>query len=515
MPEYRKILRLYNQGINKTSIAQACRCSRTTVSRILQDVQKKSLTWDQIEHMTERELQELINRTPSSLLMKKRPNFELIRKELFKSGVTMSLLWNEYYDQSLQEGVEPLRYSQFCHLYRNFAKAHDATMHMTHRPGEVVEVDWAGDPLYMVDPLTGELLPVSLFVAVLPYSQYCFARGFLTQSEESWIQAHIMMYDYFGGVTKLLVPDNLKTGITKHVVDEVIVQRTYQELADHYGTVVIPTRVRAPKDKASVERSVGILSTWIIASLRNQKFFSLEELNQCVRSKLDEFNTKEFQKREGNRYQIFLQEEKDYLLPLPQQAYDFATWKVSIVPLNYHICIEKMHYSVPYEYIKQTVDVRVSMTTIEVFFKDQRIASHPRIRGKINQFQTNVEHMPDHHRSYREWNKEKFMDWALNVGEWTHRTMESIFLGKAIEQQAYRTALALLKLADKYSLTRLEKSCEIACAYTTQPTYQHVKTILQSGRDKTYTAQPQPKHKKVPSHSFVRGAAYYGGLKHD
>ena len=515
MPKYREILRLYNQGISKTSIARTCQCSRTTVTKVIQAIEGRGYTWSQIANLTEEDLKQWMTSQNTEQIEKRKPDFEKIHRELMKNGVTLSLLWNEYTEECRNEQAIPLRYSQFCHLYRQYALTNKATMTIHRKPGELIEVDWAGNPMAITDNLSGEQIPVNVFVGVLPFSQYGYVEGFLNRSEESWIEAHNHMYQFFGGVTKILVPDNLKTGISKHSKEDVIVQKSYQEMAEHYGTVVMPTRVSAPQDKASVEKSVNIVSTWIIASLRNRKFFSLGELNEAIKEKLIEYNTKPFQKKEGNRQTIFLQEEKEYLLPLPNQVYELATWKVAIVPFNYHISVDKMHYSVPYEYIKHEVEVRVTSKTIEIFFNQIRIASHPRLFGRINQYQTNMDHMPDNHKSYLQWNKERFLAWGEKIGTHTHAMVEQIFKLKSIEQQGYRTAMALLKLADKYSIERLEKACEKAFSLTVHPSYQHVKMILQTGQDKAQEKILPKKVNKDNPHGFVRGAAYYGGKKND
>jgi transposase len=284
-------------------------------------------------------------------------------------------------------------------------------MRISHKPGEIMEVDWAGKNAFIRNTDTGEPIKAYVFVAVLPYSGYTYVEAFLSQDQQSWIQAHINAYSYFGGVTRILVPDNLKTGITKHTRNETVVNKTYQEMAEHYGTAVLPARVRSPKDKATVEGNVGIISTWITAALRNQQFLSLWELNAAVRSKLSDFNSKPFQKKEGSRVTMF-EEERQFLLPLPEHHYELAIWKIATVQFNYHLTVEGGNYSVPYEYIKQKVNVRLTKRLVEVFFSGNRIASHPRLIGKTGQYSTYEEHMPHEHREYVAWNGDRFLKWA-------------------------------------------------------------------------------------------------------
>ena len=267
----------------------------------------------------------------------------------------------------------------------------------------------------IVDTDTGELIPAYLFVSVLPYSGYAYAEAFLDERQEAWIDAHVNAYRFYGGVTRILVPDNLKTGVIKNTKAETVLNRSYREMAEHYGTAVIPARPRTPKDKAFVEGSVGVVSTWVIAALRNRQFFSLAELNEAISEKLYEFNHKPFQKKEGSRATAF-KEEKPFLLPLPAVPFELAMWKIATVQYNYHISVEKQNYSVPYEYIKQKIDVRLTSHTVEVFFEGNRIASHPRLYGRPNQYSTLETHMPPDHQKYLQWNGERFLRWAEQIG---------------------------------------------------------------------------------------------------
>jgi transposase len=316
--------------------------------------------------MSEEALKEaLFQKRPISLKCKI-PDFEFIHQELAKNGVTLSLLWNEYCEQCRKEGSRPLMYTQFCHHYQGFAVQNKATLHIVHKPGERMDVDWAGDTAALMDNVSGGPIPVYIFVAVLPCSGYSYTEGFLNQTMESWISAHVHTYQFFGGVTKLLVPDNLKTGVEKADWYSPIINKTYHEMAEHYGTAVIPSGVRKPREKASVERAVGIVSTWIIASLRNRQFFSLWELNEAMGQKLADFNRKPFQKKPGSRESAFA-EELPFLLPLPLKPFELSAWKIATVQLNYHIAADKMNYSVPYEYIKYKVDIRLTQNMVEVF----------------------------------------------------------------------------------------------------------------------------------------------------
>lgn len=400
MTKYREILRLHSQGISQRGIASSCQCSRNTVAAVVQRAEECDISWPFQKEVSDGELQKLMFPEKALPTSRRAPNCEHIHKEMVKSSVTLSLLWDEYCEESRLSNEIPLMYSQFCRYYRKFANTSKATMHIHRKPGDQMEVDWAGQTAQIIDRNTGEIIQAYVFVSVLACSQYAYVEAFLSQNQESWIAAHVNAYRFFGGVTRILIPDNLKTGVDKVSWYNPTINKTYHEMAEHYGTAVIPARVRRPKDKPSVEGAVGVISTWIIAALRNQKFFSLRELNEGMRQKLMEFNSKPFQKKSGSRQSIFLEEEKSALMPLPVTPYELALWKTATVQFNYHIAVEKMHYSVPYEYIKHKVDVRITRNVVEIFFNSHRIASHVRLRGREGQYSTVVEHMPEDHKSY-------------------------------------------------------------------------------------------------------------------
>ncbi|AHF06541.1 IS21 family transposase [Desulfitobacterium metallireducens] len=509
MTNYREILRLISQGISQRSIAVSCECSRNTVAKVVKRSNELNITWPLNPDRTNGELHKLFY--PESTLppTRKRPDNEYIHKEMAKSGVTLSLLWNEYCESCRLSNEIPLMYTQFCYHYQQYVAKTKATMHIGRKPGEQMEVDWAGQTASLVDTDTGESIAAYIFVAVLPYSQYAYVEAFLNQGQESWITAHVNAYKYFGGVTRILVPDNLKTGVERSSWYTPIINKSYHEMAEHYGTAVIPARVRKPKDKPSVEGTVGTISTWIVAALRRQQFFSLPELNLAIREKLEAFNSKPFQKKTGSRQSVFREEEKALLLPLPAVPYELAVWKVATVQFNYHVTVEKMHYSVPYEYIKHKVDVRITRYVVEVFFNNHRICSHPRLHGRPGQYSTVTEHMPEDHQKYTAWNGERFVFWAENVGKHTAVVVKAILSSHRIEQQGYKSCMGLLKLANKYSVSRLEAACEKALSYTPNPSYKSIQTIIKTGQDKIVKEEPVNPEKSSNSFGFTRGADYY------
>lgn len=387
----------------------------------------------------------------------------------------------------------------------------NATMHLNHKPGEIMQVDWAGDTATVTDTDTGEAIPAYIFVAALPFSGYSYVEAFFSMNQECWTTAHVNAYRHFGGVARIIQCDNLKTGVDRHGRNGVTLNQTYRELAEHYGTAVIPARVRTPRDKAMVEGTVGVISTFILAAMRNEQFLSLSELNNAISERLKTFNHKPFQKRDGSRASAF-EEEQPFLLPLPPRPFEMATWKVATVGPNYHISVDSMNYSVPYEYIKQKVDIRITKGIVEIFFDGNRICSHPRLYGWANQYSTVEDHMPPNHQQYVQWNGERFAKWAVKIGRNTETVVRAILAGYKVEQQGYKACMGLLKLADKYSADRLENACKRALTYTPRPSLKNVQTILCSGQDKIQddsTAQPS----SSPKYGFTRGAEYYDRRK--
>ena len=411
MTKYREILRLTALGLSLRDIEKSLKVSRKTVVKVQKRADELSLSWPLDESLTDAELeQRMFPKDLSPKSTKRMPDFDYIRKELLKNGVNKKLLWTEYLEECSQNGDDALMYSQFCYYIQQNEQKSRATMHIPRKAGQQIEVDWAGDPAKIIDPDTGEITEAWIFVGVMTYSQYAFVEAFINEQQKSWITAHVHMYEFFGGVTPILVSDNAPTATNRKQSDkyESVLIKSYEELAQHYNTAIIPARVRAPKDKPSVEGNVGHVSTWITAALRNEQFFSLEELNQEIRKKLKKYNAASFQKKEGSRQKLFLEDEKPLLMPLPATRFELAEHRTATVQFNYHIAVDKMYYSVPYQYIKDKVDVRVTDTTIEIFKDFRRIASHKRLYGRPGQYSTVLEHMPPDHQKYLEWNGDRF-----------------------------------------------------------------------------------------------------------
>lgn len=515
MVKYRDILRLHAQNVSQRGIASSCSTSRNTIREVLKRAQEKNISWPFESSWTDHDLQELLfPEKHASSDFRRKPDCEWIHKELARPGVNLALLWDEYALTCRSENAIPYSYRQFCRVYHTYARKTKATMRIKRKPGELLEVDWAGQTMTINDRLTGDEVPVYIFVAALPCSQYAYVEGCLSMETSQWVAAHVRAFHFFGGTPRIIVPDNLKTGVTKTSRYEPVIHTVYQEMAEHYQTTVIPARVRHPKDKPSAESTVGHISTWIIASLRNQTFFSLQELNEAIQEKQTAFNTKLFQKKKGSRYTAFLEEEQFALVPLPASPYEIATWKKATVQYDYHILVDHMYYSVPYDYMKCQVDVRVTSTIVEVFYHHFRIASHKKQTGPTGQVVTIMDHMPSDHKKYMTFDANYVLEWGQKAGPSSYTTVQRILASYQVEKQALKACLGLIKLADTYSIDRVENACQRVLMYTPRPTLKSVQTILKTGSDKRPPEAPIEKESNQPTtnpYGFTRGADYYGG----
>ena len=511
MTNFREILRLSSLGINNTKIASSLECSRQTVVSALANAKTAEIDWNIAAEMSDREIYEKLMPGGKPKSDFKMPDYEYIHNEMSKSGVTLSLLWVEYCEQCRLTGDIPYKSTQFNKYYRDYVQKTKATMHIHRKPGEIMEVDWAGQTAVIVNTDTGDVIDAYIFVAALPYSGYGYVEAFFSMNKDCWISAHVNAYNFFGGVSRIVVPDNLKTGIDKNTRQETIVNKAYQEMAEHYGTAVIPARIKSPKDKPTVEGAVGIISTWILAALRNGQFLSLTELNVAIKEKLHDFNNKPFQKKDGSR-KILFEAERKFLLPLPQKPFELSAWKTATVQYNYHIMADSRNYSVPYEYIRQEVDVRITRKMVEVFFEGNRICSHIRLYGPSGEYSTNEQHMPPDHQRYVEWSGDRFRKWAAKIGEKTSSVIELFLTRNKVEQQGYKSCKALLSLADKYGNDRLEAACTKAISFTPYPSLKAVQAILKSGQDRiTCETKEQDNESCSPSpYGLTRGPGYYG-----
>ncbi len=514
MIRYRKILEMHFNGISQRTISTSVGNSRNTVSSIIKKAESLGLV-DLSDTHTDQWLGEFL--FPEKQAVEKGyfpPDWEDVHKELQKKNVTLKLLHLEYTDRARNGGKIPYAYRTFAEKYGQYAKKYKATMPIRRKPGEIMEVDWAGSTLVITDRAAGEKLEVYIFVATLPYSQYSYVEAFLDMKSSSWLTGHIHAFEHFEGVPESLVPDNLKTGVIKARGSEPIINEAYRELADHYRTVIVPSRVKRPKDKPSVEGTVGFVSRQIIAALRNYQCFDIHDLNKQILSKLDAINKESFQKRPGSRESVFNEEQKPYLLPLRPTRFKLSEWKIAIVQPNYHIQIERMYYSVPYEYIQSEVHVRLSKDLIEVYFNDTRIASHKRLMGMVGQYATLPEHMPDNHRLFLEHTPESSREWAGKIGS-NMLEMVEFLLKNSSDKKALNQLMSLRSLTRKYAIEELELAAQNILVASSNPTVSVFKTILvrNKKRLKAEESDTLTSLKTNEAYGFVRGANYFGGKK--
>jgi transposase len=381
-------------------------------------------------------------------------------------------------------------------------------MRQRHRAGEKIFVDFSGKKPHLVDPRTGEIVEVELFVGVLGASNYTYVEATRSEDLESWVGAHQRMLEYFKGSSEIWIPDNLKSGVVRADRYEPGVNRTYEELAEHYGAVVIPARVRKPKDKPKVEAGVLLAQRWILAVLRNQTFFSLSGLNEAIWKQLEILNGREMQKLGESRRELFERVDRPALKPLPQERYEIATWAECRVKIDYHVEVDKYYYSVSYQLIHEQVETRATKSVVEIYFKGRRVASHQRLRGD-QRFSTKPEHMPRSHREHLEWTPSRLTDWAAKTGPATGRLVSEILKRCHHLEQGYRSCLGIMSLGRHFDENRLEAACARAEKLGSYG-YRTVKNILSSGLDRIPLEQ-ETESSPSPEHENIRGAAHYAG----
>ena len=511
MSKEQEIIRLTHQGLSQRSICKMLKISDRTIRKVLNRLEELNLTYDDVKNMTEDDFQPLFSERKEVNSLYRRPDCEHIHKELSRKGVTLVLLWEEYVEECNALNEPYLKYTQFCNVYKSYVEQNKLTMHIDRKPGERCECDWAGTTIPLYDLTQQNIIAKAyLFVGVLPFSQYMFAQASLDMKEEAWINHHIDMFNFFEGLPLICVCDNCKTAIISHKkYEDIIFNKAYYELAEYYGIAIMPARVRKPKDKNSTEATVGYLTRQVIARIRDEKFTSLKELNERIYQEVKLLNNKEFQKREYSRSYVFEGEEKAYLLPLPQMPYEYAVWKTATVNFNYHIRFERNYYSVPYQYLRQDVDLRVTRKVIEIYSKQVRIASHPRILSGVNKYITNADHMPDNHKLYGEWNSERILNWAKQIGSNTYKVIRLIFNNARLEQQVYNQCVTILKLKDKYSASKLEAASEYILINNITPIQKNFNLIIENIQVK------QKEEQKENDYALLRGADYYGGYRND
>lgn len=506
MRKIREVLRLrYEAGLSGRQVAVSLQIARGSVGEYLRRFDATGLGWPLPASLSDTALERRLYPPPPAVPSDSRPlpDWSTVHRELRRPGVTLMLLWEEYQAAYPKQGFG---YSWFCDRYRAWAGKLDLVMRQTHRAGETLFVDYAGQTAEVIDPATGEVRTAQLFVAVLGASNYTYAEATWTQTLPDWIGAHTRAFAFFGGVPEVVVPDNLKSGITRAHRYEPDLNPTYAELASHYGVAVIPARARRPRDKAKVEVGVQVVERLILAALRHRTFFSLAELNRAIAELLERLNRRPFKKLPGSRREAFEALDRPALRPLPATPYVYATWKKVRVHIDYHVEVDGHYYSVPYVLVKQSLEARLTATTVECFRQGQRVASHRRSALK-GQHTTVPEHMPKAHRAYAEWTPQRLVRWAEQTGPATAGVVAQILAHRPHPQQGFRSCLGILRLGERYGAERLEAACRRALRLNACR-YKSIESILKRGLDR----QPLPEQRELAlpaAHDHLRGPDYY------
>jgi transposase len=465
------------------------------------------VNWPDAADLTETELEERLfpNEHLASSVQRPPPDCDYIYDQLRRYrnvNLTLTQLWLEYKEKH-SDGYQ---YTQFCAYYHRWRGRLDYCMRQEHRAGEKTFIDYS-DGLAIVNHLTGELIPTQLFVAVWGASNYTYADATLSQTLPDWIGSHVRAFQYFGCLARMLVPDNLKSGVNKACFYEPELNPTYAEMAEHYGCAVLPARPYRPRDKAKAEVGVLIAQRWILAVLRQRTFYSLTELNAAIRECLERLNTRPMRRLGKSRRDLFETIDRPNALPLPPRAYEYAEWLKATVNIDYHIEIDHHYYSISFQLLRERLDVRLTATTVEAFHKGERVAAH--VRSYVRGAHTTLrEHMPPEHQQYAEWSPSRFIQWAGKIGVATAQLVEKIMAARTYPEQGYRACMGIIHLGQHYEPERVEAAAKRAIKYNTC-SFKSVSAILAAGLDRQTDAGETPRQLTLPEHGNIRGKGYY------
>lgn len=508
------VLQLRAEGLSGRAIAASQGMSRKSVRAVFEAADVAELSWGDVAELGDEQVySQLFPGRGEHESVFAQPDWERVHREMARVGVTLKLLHGEYVDATAAAGDPAMGYDRFCRTYQRHVLVTGAASRVGHKAGQSVEVDWSGPTMELIDPITGATRPVFLFVGCLPFSRYAFCFPALDMRQESWLLAHVAMFEAFGGSVPRIVPDNLKTGVVKHPREgEIVLNDAYREMAGHYSAAVLPGRVRKPKDKASVENTVAHVATWVIAGLRERQFTTLSELTAAISERMEAYNAEPFQKRPGSRTSVFDTEERPLLTPLPAVAYEISHWLYGRrVARNGHVAFARNFYSAPYPHIGTKVDLRVTARTLEIYQGTQRLTSHLLLpESSSNEYRTNDADLPAGER-FQAWDAERVRAWAERIGPATVIVIHRIFESVPILEQGLDPALAVLRLSRRFSPGRVEAACALALTGRIRsPRYAHLQPILATGQDKT-AALRLPREEPAEEGGFVRGADYYAG----
>ncbi|MBA3583159.1 MAG: IS21 family transposase [Gemmatimonadetes bacterium] len=507
MRKIKEVLRLaLGEGLSQRRVSTAAGLPLATVSNYLTRARGAGLSWPLPDDLDDAALEaQLFTRSalPAKAARPLPDWAELDRELRSRKNVTLALLHLEYKEQH----PSGYQYTQFCRHYHAWRGTLDLVMRQEHKAGERCFVDWAGQTMPIIDPATGERsFEAQIFVAVLGASSHTYAEAFPSQELPHWIAGHVHAFEAWTGCPRLVVPDNPRTGVTKAHRYEPILNRSYEEMAAHYGVAVLPARPRKPRDKAKTEVGVQVVQRWILARLRKRRFFSLAELNAATTELLAGVNRKPFRKLEGSRQSVFEAIDRPALRPLPATRYEYATWKSATVNIDYHIEADHHHYSVPYQLAREVVEVRLSASTVEILRGGKRVASHLRsfVRGRPT---TLAEHMPESHRRHLEWTPGRIVRWAEETGPQAASLVKAVMEGRPHPEQGFRSCLGIMRLGKRYGHARLEAACARALRVRAF-SYRSIESILKCGLDRQPLPEAAPE--LIPrEHANLRGPAYY------
>ena len=505
MRKIKEVLRLkWALGHSNRRIGATCGIGHPTVAEYLRRAAEAGLSWPLPADLDDARLERLLFPPPPDLPAQSRgiPDWVQVNQELRHKGVTLFLLWQEY----RAANPDGYQYSWFCEHFRDWRGKLDLVMRQDHRAGEKLFVDYAGQTVPVIDASTGEIREAQIFVGVLGASNYTYAEATWTQSLPDWIGSHTRCFAFLGGVPELVVPDNLRSGVKKAHRYEPDTNPTYQDMASHYGVAVLPTRVRAPRDKAKVESGVLVVERWILAALRHRQFFSLGELNDAIHELLEKLNDRPFKKLPGSRLEHFEQIDRPALSSLPAEPYVYAEWKKARVHIDYHVEVDGHYYSVPYALVKKAIEVRFTRHIVECLYRGNRVASHRRSYQK-GKHTTVDDHMPESHRQAGEWSPGRLINWAAKTGPATEKLIRTVLGSRRHPQQAYRSCLGILRLGNAHGDQRLEAACRRALTLGSCR-YKSIESILKHRLDE----QPLEEQQELSlpeSHHNIRGPAYY------
>lgn len=502
MQRVREILRLVAEGHNQSEIAGASGASRATVQDYLRRAEAHNVTYQEAKELTDEALMARLGKQKPgrhARAVTLEPDFAALDQELERKGMTLALLWQEW---SQNHPGSHYSYSTFCRRFNRYRRVTRVTLRQQFRPGEKLFIDYAGQTVPIVDRHTGEVREAPVFVAVLGASYHKYAE--VTESAELsyWLGSHVRAFNFYGGVPQTVVIDNLKTGVTTPCRYDPVINRSYQELAQHYGVAVLPARSKKPRDKAKVEKAVQDVERWVLAPLRDRVFYSVAEVNEAISPLLAALNNRTLRDYGESAKSRFDKFEKEALRPLPAIGYSFATWKSAKVSLDYHVAVGKRYYSVPYHLVGEEVLVRIGEKTVEIFQKNQRVALHIRSHAHAHSHITDASHMPPNHVAVVQRTAEYFRRWAGSVGPETTKQVERILNSRSREEYGYRTIQGIKRLGETKGVQELEKACKTANERFLTG-YRAIARIL------AVAAITQPDEQPPLEHSNIRGGGYF------